>query len=520
MQVCNIDPSQKSRKPQITPSAVRRRLRRKTQRVDTLQSDNASLRERNKELEKRLNDTTSQLEIARAELLHRTVTQSPTISHPIERERPLPGHQYGVSLIATAIELAKRVGFRAAADVLALLFAFLKIDLKVPSHDVIEQWTLRLGVASLQETFGKEVRVLWMTDHSSQIGKEKVLLIIGIALDDLPPPGETLPLEKMKVLAIVPGQSWKKEDVEREYQKLAEQIGAPAYLLCDGAVELRDPAKKLGKGGEKTIILGDLKHMAANVLEKEIGRSERFKSFMTEVGLTRNRVQQTELSHFAPPPIKQKSRFMNLGSLMNWGAMVLHHLEDPNSDSRKDISDERMEEKFGWLRDFSDDVVQWNQCQEVIDRALQVVNHQGLTSQTADLVKSALEDHDANWQEPNTPATRIGRQLIEWIEQSSLELPEGERSWLSTEILESLFGRFKQLERQHSKGGFTRLIAALPVLCMKVTGETVRRGFGRVNSPMLRKWLADTLGSTLTARRNAAYRDFRSKTCDQKLSPA
>ena len=31
---------------------------------------------------------------------------------------------------------------------------------------------------------------------------------------------------------------------------------------------------------------------------------------------------------------------------------------------------------------------------------------------------------------------------------------------LSTEILESSFGLYKQLERQHSKGGFTTLLAA------------------------------------------------------------
>ena len=110
------------------------------------------------------------------------------ISHPIKCEKPLPGHQFGVTMIAASIELAKRDGFRGAADALAILFGLLKIDQKIPSHDAIEQWTLRLGVASLQETFTKEERVLWMADHSSQIGKERVLLIIGIALDQLPPP--------------------------------------------------------------------------------------------------------------------------------------------------------------------------------------------------------------------------------------------------------------------------------------------------------------------------------------------
>jgi len=353
----------------------------------------------------------------------------------------------------------------------------------------------------------------------SQIGKERLLVIVGVALDDLPPPGQTLGFDKMKVLALVPGQAWKKEDVEREYLKLASEIGPPVYLLSDGASELRNPAEKLGKGGEKTIILGDLKHHAANVLEKEIGRGERFKSFISEVGLTRNRVQQTELNQFAPPTLRSKSRFMNVGTLFEWAMMVLFHLNH-SSDSKIGIDDDRMEEKFGWLRQYADDLKSWNQCQQVIDRSLGVINTMGLDKHTPKLVEEVLDELNSSWRQDESSATRIGVKLIAWVEQSASKLKPGERAWLSTEILESLFGKFKQMERQHSKGGFTRLIAAIPTLCLQVTREQVRAAFGRVDSKATRKWIEDTLGSTLTARRNAAYREFRTKKTDHQISTA
>ena len=93
-----------------------------------------------------------------------------------QRERPLPGHQFGLVLIAVSIQLAKRVGFRATTDVLRIVFEMLEIEMGIPSHDAIEQWTLRLGVASLKGTFTRDDRVLWMADHSSQIGKERLLV--------------------------------------------------------------------------------------------------------------------------------------------------------------------------------------------------------------------------------------------------------------------------------------------------------------------------------------------------------
>ncbi len=518
-QVCEEKRNRTSPSSAVSRSTLTRRLRRQARRLESMETRYAELEQKLQEKSRALQDCENQLSFAKAQLAELACCQ-PAAQHPIYRERPLPGHQFAPRLIALAISLSMRIGQHATADVLALVFDALGIDLKVPSHDAIGQWGLRLGVASLQDTFTKDQRVLWMVDHSSQIGKEKLLLIIGIALDDLPPPGETLNLSKMKVLATVPGESWKKEDVEREYRKLADRIGAPVFLLCDGASELRDPASVLERDGKKTIVLGDLKHHAANLLEKEVGRTERFKSFITEIGLTRNRVQQTELSHLAPPALKQKSRFMNLGPLLRWARMVLYHLNHPDSTARTGIEVNRIESKLGWLREYAKDVFEWDKCQRLINVSLKIINRHGLDKTTVHAVKSALQKWDGNWQADDTAASRIGQQLIAWITESASKLADGERAWLSTEILESLFGRFKQLSRQHSKGGFTRLIAMLPMLCGKVTADHVRTGFRRVDARALQKWLSDTLGSTLTARRNAAYHEAFKQNLGQTLVTA
>ena len=52
---------------------------------------------------------------------------------------------------------------------------------------------------------------------------------------------------------------------------------------------------------------------------------------------------------------------------------------------------------------------------------------------------------------------------------------------MSTEILESTFGLYKQLERQHSKGGFTSLLAGFGALLKTATDEGIRRTFSTVS---------------------------------------
>jgi hypothetical protein len=512
MTLCGSKSDNKSRKSSVDRT-MRRRLKRNQTRIANLRLQLDLRDQLLQQRTKALNEATTKLESLQAELDMHSVIGPCGNASLIEREKPMPGFQYTLSLIVMAIELGKQVGFRAAAVAMQIIFTGLGIKTKVPSHDAIEQWTLRLGVGLLKDTFMPGQRTLWMADHSSQVGKERLLLIVGIALDDLPPLGESLIFEKLKVLAVVPGVSWKKEDVEREYLELAKQIGAPAYLLCDGAVELREPADKLEFDGQKTIVLGDLKHRAANVLEKEISRTESFQAFLNEVSLTRSRIQQTELDQFTPPTLRSKSRFMNIGVLFSWATMVLYHLNNPASSAREGITDERMKQKLGWLLDYANEMEQWNRCQKVIDCSMSVLNLQGLSAKTCELVEQSLTENNPGWRTEDCSATRVAVQLIDWIRQSSAKLKDNERAWLSTEILESLFGKFKQVEQQQSKGGFTRVIAVIPTLCVKATKQVVREAFLAVNSKQTLKWLKASLGKTLNARRNAAYRESRSQPC-------
>ena len=174
MLLWNLNTRNESRKFSNTRSARRRRSRRLQKRAVIFKSKLKELQRQFLELKKRLSDACCELENAKAELIFRSSIEQPDSPPLIHMERPMSGFQFNLTIIAGAIELGKRVGYRAAADSLRIMFDMLKLDMKVPSHDAIEQWTLRLGVASLSDTFKKGERVLWMADHSSQIGKERL----------------------------------------------------------------------------------------------------------------------------------------------------------------------------------------------------------------------------------------------------------------------------------------------------------------------------------------------------------
>jgi len=415
----------------------------------------------------------------------------------------LPCHHYGPTMIALCINLAQNSGLRSAESALHLFHDAYGITDKIPNWTTIRTWMQRVGVAAIDLPLEAADDWVWMADHSCQIGDDKVLVVLAVRASKMPPPGTTLKHEDLHVLTVQPGTQWKTEDVAAAYEKLAEKYGVPMALVVDGASELRDSAEVLKKQRPEMVVLNDFKHKAANIMKATVGKDEQFTSFNSLVGRTRNSVQQTELAHLRPPGSKPKSRFMNLAAILRWAAMILWLLDHPESKGRAGITDERLTEKLGWVREFSEEITSWNECQDVVSAGVTFMNEQGF-------FRGATEELREIMGERSSPmAVEVKQRLLEFTQESEKLLGEGQRLPISTEILESSFGLYKQLERQHSKGGFTSLLAAFGSLLKPVTPQSVKRDFARTSVKQMRAWVSEHLGSTLNSKRQAAYRELR-----------
>jgi len=426
---------------------------------------------------------------------------------------PLYQHTYGARMISLCIQLAKKVGLRASMEALKIVWDWLSIDAAIPCWTSVRTWLCRMGVDGINHSLKAYDDWIWIADHSNQIGQEKVLIILGVRACNLPPPGQTLRHQDVHTLAVVPGTQWKRENVARQYQILASKIGMPKMLLTDGAVELRDSAQVLEKDGKQPILVRDMKHFAANALERMIGNTESFKKYISLLGSTRSSIQQTELSHFTPPSQKPKARFMNLAETLRWGEMVLWQLDHPDSKARQGIDVERMNVKLGWLRGYRREIAQWRRIESVISNSLGFINTQGLYRGASGDLRLHLDTLRQKRGDDCEQSKQMSETLIEFVLESEVQLMPRERGWLSTEILESAFGLYKALEGQHSKGGFTSLLASFGALLQPCSPEEVRDSFRRTSVKDVKHWVSTNLGTTLASKKQFAYRktlDFAS----------
>ena len=167
-----------------------------------------------------------------------------------------------------------------------------------------------------------------------------------------------------------------------------------------------------------------------------------------------------------------------------------------------------MNEKLGWVREYRAELAIWNRCQDVMQASLKFTNHNGLSTDSAENLKAVLDELIVGWPQHCHLSEKMATELIEFVRQSASSLESGERAWLSTENLESSFGMFKQLEGQHSKGGFTSLIAAMPMLLVDWTPARVVECLAAVSVKQMKALVETNLGSTLASKRSTAYREF------------
>lgn len=436
----------------------------------------------------------------------------------LERERAQPqpvqvplgdvpgGQQYGAGMIALCVNLARQIGLRPAEHALHVVFDWLGVKVEIPIYQTIRLWMQRISLDRMENTT-KMAGGVWLTDHTNQIGKEKVLVMLRVPDAHGSRGGVPLRHEDVEVLTVRPGEAWKREDVEQVYRETAERYGLPRAVASDGAVELREPAESLGTQGKRPLVLRDPKHFLANKFEALLKRDPQYQAFANQLAGTRSAVQQTELAHFVPPVFKTKARFMNLRPTLTWASAVLWHLDHPKSKSRQDISKSRLEEKLSWLRNFASGIRQWQACQEVVSTTLTLLNEQGIFRGAAREFESRIAHLGRH-----RLRQQLGQTVVEFLRETEQQLRPSEHLPMSTEILESSFALYKQLEKQHSKSGFTGLLLTYPILLRPTDAKEVHASFVRIKVRDVRDWIAEHLPNTYTSKRQLMYREARNET--------
>jgi hypothetical protein len=392
------------------------------------------------------------------------------------------------------------VSLRGVPRVLAVLSAALGLSLPIPHWTTGRLWLLRLGHALLTMALAKSDDWAWLVDHSVQIGQEKCLVILGIRLRDLPERGECLQHTDLHLIALVPRKSWTRQEVDEELEAASHRTGIPRVIVDDHGVDIAGGVSFFQDRHPETVEIYDAKHKAACLLKSRLEKNARWQELQQRIGQTRCAIQQTEMSFLVPPAPKPKARFMNLAPILQWAENVQAVLRQPPTVVSEQVSPERLEEKLGWLREFEAEVAEWAEWQQVVNVTVEFVNRHGIYRGVAKQLRTELRRHR---QYPSSLC--LARELLAFVAKQARRARPGERFPGSTEVLESCFGRFKHLEKQQSRGGFTSLVLGFGALLAETVPQAIAQAMRQSPTKAVFQWCADNLGTTLFGRRRQAF---------------
>jgi len=380
---------------------------------------------------------------------------------------------------------------------------FFSFSASIPSWGSHRLWLLRVGYYKL--TRAKEIADdwVWIVDLTIQAGSMKCLTVLGLrfsAWDDTRK-NKTLTHADVEPIMLVPVEQSNGEIVYQQLEEATRKTGVPRQIIADWGSDVKAGIRKFIQTHPQTDYIYDVKHFTACLLEREFKSDLMWVEFTKWASQIRSAWHQTPFSYLEPPNQRSKSRYMNMDILVDWGGKMLafmDHLQErcPNESEREII-----QEKMDWILQFRADLAEWKTILDLVEKTETYVRTRGFFPGCDQPLRSLLR-----LSPPSTERTiRMRWSLIEYVLDESLKAQPGECLLGSSEVIESVFGKFKYMQREHEKGSLTGMVLAIPAMVSQLTQEGVQCALEAVPVQKVRTWMKKTFGKSARVKRKEAF---------------
>lgn len=421
---------------------------------------------------------------------------------PAELQSVPASHQFSVGIIGLFLKfvLSAASSQRCAAGVLRLLGEVFPDWVRTPCPNTGRLWMLRIGLYALKAPKQQADDWVWIMDHTLQLGQFKCLVIVGVRLSEWNPDRGPLKHEDLKLLNLTPMKQSTGESVHEQLVATSREMGLPRAILSDGGSDLKRAMQRLHQTNPEVAHLYDIKHKTALLLKKQLEADERWKEFLTKSNKTKLSVTQTALAFLNPPALKTKARYMNLDLLVNWGQKALRYLDEPRDFADQPVDRDKLTEKLGWLRDFREPLNEWSELLGLAGTAEDFVRQEGYHRNAQARLRARLKS-SARY----AASQRMKDSLLRFVDEQSSATRKRERLPGSSEVLESLIGKYKRLQSTHSQGGMSAMLLSFGAIVLDKTTDTLQRALETITTQDVSDWVKQKLGMTIQAQRKLAF---------------
>jgi len=374
--------------------------------------------------------------------------------------------------------------------------------LRLPFPTTIRTWLLRIGLFLLRRAVPKRSDWVWILDHTIRLGQHKCLLILGVSQQRFRNLPGALEHRDVVVLDLQVMTCCTGEVVADRFEKLAQRVGVPEQVVCDHGADLAKGVRLFQAKHPEVIDTYDVTHKLACLVKRVLEPAARWAEFLRRCTACLFQLQQSAGAFLLPATARSRSRYLNVGPPIAWARRMVTLLESPDLTEvagllGKGEAETRsfLEEKVGWLREFRADVAHYDRLRDVVEQTQEEVKTRGMGATTAERVWQRLDA--AVLDDPRL--ADFTSSVKSYLEEEGGKIPNGE-SWLGTsDVIESLFGKYKWLGEKAPYAEVGANVLALPVMTVDLTSELIHEALSTVSVQDVRDWQKSNIGrSTLS----------------------
>ncbi len=429
----------------------------------------------------------------------------------LQEKKPSPQSNEVVSLheatqtrtVCLVLVLQAVVSFRAVPRILRLLGEMGQLSLRwIPHFTSVINWTLRVGLAALSRVAPKATPWLAIIDHSIDIGVKKALVVLRVPIEALGYRGSAIQLEDCECIGLRVTEHTDGEIVATALTEIFELAGDPVAIVKDGGSDLgKGVALWKHREGKKLVWnIEDIGHVMANALKAQFEKTAAYQRFIALIHKGAARLRQTPLAFLIPPKLRTKGRFQSISKLGAWAEKMLTALAvrgrvEPNSALAK------LRVAMPGLAVLRPFIERFACTVQTVAEVLEILKNKGLNPHTYSQCRQLAEKLP--------PRSKVKKRLVAWLNRhlhvqcrlgiSQLPL------LVSSDIIESLFGKFKHIIERSPQADMNRTTLLIPALCGKVDAQAIAHALDHTTHRDLQRWEQQHIPCTLRQRRRAFF---------------
>jgi hypothetical protein len=361
-------------------------------------------------------------------------------------------HKYNEGIVGLCVSLVCvcGLGLRSAIKVIRFLNGQFHLGMEeIPCHTSIKNWIEKGGYYTYTHSELKSSGVPYggIIDESMQIGSEKLLLSLGVkAAKD----NETaLKMNEVEILDISVERSWNGALISGKLKEITSIMeNTPAYVISDNA-------SIMNKGIRDSSLthLRDVGHTLAMFLERQYKDAPDFLCFMKELARVKNREIMRPVAYLLPPKQRIIARFMNLTPCFDWAGRMLKCFEKLTTEEQQ---------IFEFLKKHKVLIKELGGIIRIFNRISQLMKEKGLSHES---VGTSIQELQPLIESSFPRISKAAQECLNYLEEEAGKLESQKSVWhISSDILESIFGIYKERKSPNALNGVTRYVLILPLL--------------------------------------------------------